>query len=67
MSKKHFEAIASVLSAMRSAPVLSDEAGEAGPQVVTDTLNATAEALADVFAGFNGNFNRDRFIAACQK
>ena len=50
MSKKHFIAIANVVKTNGYDPY---------------TRGAIAKGLADEFAKFNPNFDRDRFLAAC--
>ena len=60
-TKKHFEVIAAVLAELPKTPGLGGEA------TVTDVRDLLAERFADVFAGGNGRFDRDRFIRACQK
>lgn len=54
MTKKHFEAIASILSEYR--PEAFDR-----PEVVYSDM---VSALADYFESENPNFDRDRFVAA---
>jgi len=53
MTKKHFEAIAAIISEVH------DDYRFDG------AVDATARRMADYFKTQNPNFNRDRFLAAC--
>lgn len=59
MTKKHFIAIAAVIADQMKTTHGADGLAQ------RDILDATAAALADVFAGLNGQFDRDRFLRAC--
>jgi len=61
-TKKHFEVVAALLKGLRKLPIATAEHDEG---TVRATLDATTEAFADVFAGGNGRFDRDRFLRAC--
>ena len=59
-AKRHYEAIALAMQeAMRYARDLDDDLAPGAIQIAIDEL-------ADVFAGDNGQFERDRFIQACE-
>lgn len=55
MSKKHFEALAAALKAMQ--PHLTEE--------LIYQWELDCDAVADVCARFNPNFDRARFLTAC--
>ena len=58
-AKRHYEAIALAMQeAMRYARDLDDDLAPGAIQIAIDEL-------ADVFAGDNGQFKRDRFERAC--
>lgn len=57
MTKKHFEAIAAAFHASLTNPTVPSEARVA--------LIAMAHTQADIFAGANPNFDRQRFLTAC--
>lgn len=59
MSRKHFEAIAAVVKRVRAE--LPSQDGEA----MREAVDILAGELASVFAGFNENFDEDRFLRAC--
>jgi hypothetical protein len=59
-AKRHYEAIATAMQeAMRYARDLDDD-------LAPGAIQAAIEELADVFARDNGQFQRDRFIRACE-
>lgn len=59
MSKKHFEALAETLKAVKPEPSFGfgDDA--------TKQWKRDVEAVADRLASFNTRFNRERFLEAC--
>lgn len=70
LSKKHFIAIAKIMRANASAPADTGAGWELPPgthvPTHTETCRTIASELADYFAGENPNFDRARFIEACQ-
>jgi hypothetical protein len=59
-AKRHYEAIAQAMQeAMRYARDLDDDLAPGAIQIAVDEL-------ADTFAADNGQFQRDRFIRACE-
>ena len=62
-AKRHYEAIATVIQRL----VLSeDEHDEFGLLEIEARRQAIAREFADLFAGDNGMFKRDRFMRACE-
>lgn len=64
MTKKHFIALAAALAQERPTPMGGDE--EAFWEEAVGTWARTRNAIADVCARFNPNFDRDRFVAATE-
>lgn len=58
MSKKHFEALAAALNGV--GPLSEDTTSKQAIQWLSDV-----DAVADVCASFNPNFDRARFLQAC--
>jgi hypothetical protein len=61
-SKRHFEVIAAKLQRTKPQTEWNDLAGAAA----LTQWECDRNALADLFAMGNGNFDRDRFIRACE-
>lgn len=59
LSKKHFTALASIFYAHRPLP---DPNGES-----EETWIALRDEIADLCAKSNPNFDRERFLAACER
>jgi hypothetical protein len=59
-AKRHYEAIALAIQEARFHSLAKDEF------TATDAINAVIAELSRVFASDNGQFKRERFIAACQ-
>lgn len=62
MTRKHFEAIATVLRQENAHLAQGNVPDYAGQR----TLSSLAYSLADAFEDDNPRFDRQRFIAACQ-
>lgn len=59
LTRKHFQAIAATIAAVRDT---QPSEGRADSERAIDTV---AFELSNVFAGLNGQFDRDRFLRAC--
>jgi hypothetical protein len=59
MTKKHYEAIAAILSRYKETPLYEKDWSD------YRTNEHIAHELADYFATDNKNFNRARFLTAC--
>lgn len=57
-AKRHYELIAEVMQ-----QTYSTDAGDGGG---ADVWSSVVDALADLFAGDNGQFSRERFLRACE-
>lgn len=64
MSKKHYEAIASLLKQRRDNEAGSRAQG-AGTRAAVATIDAVALDLAGYFAADNQRFDKSRFLKAC--
>jgi hypothetical protein len=62
-AKRHYEAIALVIQHLT---LSDDEQDELGLSELEARRQAIAGEFADLFAGDNGEFKRDRFIRACE-
>lgn len=60
MTRKHFEAIADVLSHTRKSYKVMD-----GDDVSTQAIDDVSRELAATLGRFNPAFNRDKFLKAC--
>ncbi len=61
MSRKHYESIAAAIKSSQ------DDSGNSGDDLIVQraTVNRVANALCDVLALDNPNFDGRRFLAAC--
>lgn len=59
MTKKHFAAIA-------AAALAAESRQHSHQPLAIGVLEDIAHRLADAFATFNSNFDRDRFLRACR-
>jgi hypothetical protein len=62
LTKKHFDLVAGALAQARSLAAARSPAPDVPELAGVDTA---AEALADVLAGTNSGFDRQRFLDAC--
>jgi hypothetical protein len=62
-AKRHYEAIATVIQHLT---LSDDEHDEQGLAEIEARRQAIAREFANLFASDNGQFKRERFIAACQ-
>ena len=67
MTRKHFEALAAAMSEARR--IITDRYGDdaGGDGGAWDGWGIVQKEIADTLGQFNGNFDRERFDAACQK
>ena len=63
MTKKHFEAIASVIKNVREG--VAESTLSMTDITANDALNYVSIRLADVCESDNPNFDRDKFLRAC--
>lgn len=63
MTKRHFEAIAEIFATLAGSTQVDEPDWEEGWDAAHSTL---AMELAAYFQTINPNFNREKFLAACQ-
>jgi hypothetical protein len=65
MSRKHYNAVASVLSGQLTGPAPLTASWDVERQTERRVIENVARGLSNLFADDNPNFDRERFLAAC--
>lgn len=65
MTKRHFEAVATIIARHRATADMHAERGHEGAETAQGVIANIARDMADLFADENPRFDRGRFLKAC--